>query len=258
MDIHFIVFGVHVFENDLLLRTFYTQKFLPYAETNPLTRAPSDFNYFYQQYVEYWANQKKEEEAEKQAELGNDFSQVTDQKWEELAKIQSPQKIEQQAQDVAAHMMEQIQETADAMEFSEEPVVPEISEQPFAAEISEEPMAAEMMGEEMSEQPVESYEQQLDELPEQQEELPEGMMPEQQEEFPEGMLPEQQEEFPEGMLPEQQVEFPEQQEEFSEQKETSEFAEGYEQPVEIPEEVQEEVTVGVPQIPTTQYLSDDE
>merc|ERR1719499_2067987 len=80
-------------------KTFYTQKYEPYSETNPLTRAPSDFNYFYQQYVEYWANQKKEDPQGTPPPQQN-LDQVSDQAWEQLTQITSPmsQKKQEQAE----------------------------------------------------------------------------------------------------------------------------------------------------------------
>lgn len=58
-------------------KTFYTQRFQPYGENDPLTRIPSDFNYFYTQYIEYWANQKKDQAPQEQEE-------VTDEQWAKL------------------------------------------------------------------------------------------------------------------------------------------------------------------------------
>jgi len=62
-------------------KTFYTQRFQPYGENDPLTRIPSDFNYFYTQYIEYWANQKKDLEPKE------DEEPVTDEQWAKLVEL---------------------------------------------------------------------------------------------------------------------------------------------------------------------------
>jgi len=133
-------------------KTFYTQKFLPYGESNPLTRAPSDFNYFYQQYVEYWAKQKEEDPGNAPAIAApeNDMSSVTDAQWQELTQITAPSANQvplpsfSEEQPSLAELTEQISTEAvaaaveqETFEMPSEAVALEMPVVPMEAEASE-------------------------------------------------------------------------------------------------------------------------
>jgi len=94
-------------------KTFYTSRYAPYPENDPLTRIASDFNYFYSQYCDYWANQKQQEqEAAQQEQAPAEEQPVTDEQWAALQQIegQKGQNFEaQQRQNVDSQQEQNIE-----------------------------------------------------------------------------------------------------------------------------------------------------
>jgi len=88
-DFHTNSFLAHI-KTQPSKKTFYTSRFQPYGEHHPLTRIPSDFNYFYAQYVEYWTKQKEEQMEEENQNHEN----IDDEQWQKLVELNPGQNVE--------------------------------------------------------------------------------------------------------------------------------------------------------------------